>query len=498
VNAEIKHSWYSDNTRTFLAAPKKLFIGGKWVDALSKETFDVHDPATGLLIATAAAAGEADVDLAVAAARSAFDEGRWVNLPPSVRRKLMLALADAIESDVEVISQLETLDNGMPLSLSAWVASVAPADFLRYNAGWIDKIHGHTVDVAAPNHHAYTLKEPIGVVGAITPWNAPMMVAVNKIAPALAAGCCIVLKPAELTPLTALYLGTLIERLGFPAGVVNIVTGLGQVAGKALAEHPGVDKVTFTGSTAVGKSIVKAASGNLKRVSLELGGKSPVFIFADSDLDKACEAAARGIFTLSGQVCVAGSRLYVQRNVFDRVLASLSDHAQQLQVGPGHDPRTQMGPLVSRGQFDRVLNYIEGGLQDGAEVVTGGRQIGDSGFFMEPTVLAQTSRNMKVVQEEIFGPVICAMPIDEDGLDHIARLGNDSQYGLSAYVWTNNLSTALQLARKLRTGTVRINGGSTLDNALPVGGYKQSGWGKEGGLEGVEDYLQTKSVTIQL
>lgn len=483
----------------FLAGgSKQLYIDGQWTEACSGESFAVHDPATGRQIATVASGDAADIDAAVAAARRAFDNGSWSELTPALRRKMLNALADEIESHVDEISQLETLDNGMPLSVSGWLASTAPAECLRYNAGWIDKIHGDTPVVSSPNHHAYTLKEPIGVVGAITPWNAPMLVAVGKLAPALAAGCTVVLKPAELTPLSALYLAQLAHKVGFPPGVINVVTGFGHTAGKALSEHPDVDKIAFTGSTAVGKQIVHAATGNLKRVSLELGGKSPVFIFADADVEQAAAGAAAGIFALAGQVCVAGSRLYVEKSIFERVLEAISAHARALRVGPGKDSQTQMGPLVSDRQLSRVMSYIETARSDGAEVVTGGGRLGTAGFFLQPTVLAQTNRTMRVVQEEIFGPVICAMPFDADELAEIARVGNDTTYGLSAYIWTQKLSTAHKLAKKLRAGTVRINGGTSLDNAIPFGGYKQSGWGRENGREGVETFLETKAVTIQL
>jgi phenylacetaldehyde dehydrogenase len=488
----------SPSAQSFLARPKRLYIDGKWVDARSGDTFAVYDPATGRQIAKVAAGDAADIDVAVRAARRAFDEGAWSDLSPASRRKLMFALAAEIEANVDEISRLETLDNGMPLSVAGWLAGTASPECLRYNAGWIDKIHGDTPVASLPDHHAYTLKEPIGVVGAITPWNAPMLVAVGKLAPALAAGCTVVLKPAELTPLSALYLAELAQKVGFPPGVINVVTGFGHTAGKALSEHPEVDKIAFTGSTVVGKQIVRAAAGNLKRVSLELGGKSPVFIFEDADLTRAAAGAAAGIFTLAGQVCVAGSRLYVHKKIFDRVVQDIAGHARALRVGPGNNAQTQMGPLVSQQQLARVMGYIESGRSEGAEVVTGGAQLGTEGFFLQPTVLAQTNRNMRVVQEEIFGPVICAMPFDSDDVDDIARMGNDTSYGLSAYIWTGGISTAHKLAKRLRTGTIRINGGSALEHAIPFGGYKQSGWGRENGREGVETFLETKAVTIQL
>jgi phenylacetaldehyde dehydrogenase len=352
--------------------------------------------------------------------------------------------------------------------------------------------------VSAPDHHVYTLREPVGVVGAITPWNVPFAMEVQKIAPAIAAGCTVVLKPAELTPLTAVRLGQLIQEVGFPPGVVNIVTGFGDPAGKALVAHPDVDKISFTGSTLVGKSILAAAAGNLKRVSLELGGKSPVIVFPDADLERATAAAAEGIFRNAGQICVAGSRLYVHKDVFDRVVDGVVDRASKLKVGVGLAPETQMGPLISQKQLDRVSSYISSGSEEGAHVVVGGKRIEGQGYFMQPTVLAQTNRAMRVVREEIFGPVVCAMPIDDADLDRIARIANDTDYGLSSNIWTRDISVAHKLARRIKAGTVRINGGVGLDSALPFGGYKQSGWGRENGREGIEAYTETKTVSVAL
>jgi len=384
--------------------------------------------------------------------------------------------------------------------VARFVAVNGVAECLRYFAGWAGKINGETPTISAPNHHVYTLREPVGVVGAIVPWNFPLAMAVSKIAPALAVGCTVVLKPAELTPLTAIRLGQLIQQVGFPPGVVNIVTGFGDPAGKALVEHPDVDKISFTGSTAVGKSIVAGAAGNLKRVALELGGKSPVIVFPDADLDRAIEGAANGIFRNAGQVCVAGSRLYVHKKVFDRVVAGVVERARKLKVGSGMEPGTEMGPLVSQKQLDRVSGYVESGREQGAEVVVGGKRMEGlgGGYFMQPTVLAQTNRDMRVVREEIFGPVVCAMPIDDDDLDRIARVANETDYGLSSNIWTRDISVAHKLAKKIKAGMVRINGGQGLDYALPFGGYKQSGWGRENGREGVEAYTEVKSVSVAL
>ena len=483
---------------SFLAKSHGLYIDGKFVPALSGETFDVINPATGEVFAKAPAGGAADIDLAVKAARRAFDSGTWATMNPSGRRNLMWKLSEAIEKNAEEIATLESLDNGMPISMARFMAAGA-TECLRYNAGWAGKVTGDTPTIASPNHHVYTLREPVGVVGAITPWNVPLAMEVAKISAAIAAGCTVVLKPAELTPLTAMRLAELIAEVGFPPGVINIVTGFGDPAGKALAVHPEVDKISFTGSTAVGKSIVAAAAGsNLKRVALELGGKSPVIIFPDADLERAIAGAADGIFRNAGQVCVAGSRLYVHKKIFDQVVSGVVDRAKALKVGSGMQPDTQMGPLISQKQLDRVSGYVDSGTQQGAEVAVGGKPMGGKGYFMQPTVLAETNRDMRVVREEIFGPVVCAMPIDDEDLDQVVRVANDTEYGLSSSIWTRDISLAHKLARRIRAGTVRVNGGMGLDYAMPFGGYKQSGWGRENGREGVEAYTEVKSVSVAL
>ena len=484
--------------KDFCETTHKLFIGGEWVPAQSGETFEVLNPATGSAFARVALGGAADIDLAVKAARKAFDSGAWTNLPHSARQHMLLRLADAIEAENEDLAMLESLDNGMPVRDARFAVGMVPVETIRYNAGWIGKINGETPTLSAPNHHAYTLKEPIGVVGAITPWNGPLVMAVAKISAALAAGCTVVLKPAELTPLTAIRLGQLIQQVGFPPGVVNIVTGYGTSAGKALAEHPDVDKISFTGSTSTGKAIVQMATGNLKRVSLELGGKSPVFVFPDADIEKAIECTASGIIFNAGQICVAGTRLYAHKKIFDKMVDGIARYAQKIKVGAGQEADTQMGPLISQKQLDRVTGYIQSGAEDGAEIVTGGKRIGNQGYFMEPTVLANTKQNMTAVREEIFGPVLCAMPVGDDDLDRLAAIGNDTPYGLSSYIWTQNISVAHKLARKIRAGTVRVNGALGMDVVLPFGGYKQSGWGRENGRDGVETFLETKAVAIQL
>ncbi len=482
----------------FFAETHKLFIDGEWVDAETGETIDVINPATGQVIAKVQAAGPGDVDKAVKAARKAFESGPWPAMNGTERAKLLWKLADALEANAEEIGLVESLDNGMPLMMARMGAVGGSANNLRYNAGWAGKVLGETIEGHNLSRHVYTLKQPIGVVGAITPWNFPLPMEVAKISPALAAGCTVVLKPAELTPLTAIKLAQLIQEVGFPPGVVNIITGYGDPAGKAIVEHPDVDKISFTGSTATGKWIVQAAAGTLKRVSLELGGKSPVLIFPDADLEKAIPGAAMGVFGNAGQVCVAGSRLYVHKDVFDKVVDGVTAMAKTLKVGSGQDPATQMGPLISQKQLDRVSGYIASGRSEGAEVVVGGERSGNQGYFMQPTVLAETNRSMKVVREEIFGPVVCAMPITDDDIDQIARTANDTTYGLAAYIWTRDMSVAHKLAKKLQAGTVSINGSAGIDPAVPFGGFKQSGWGRENGYEGAEHFYETKTVSVAL
>ncbi|HXA92055.1 MAG TPA: aldehyde dehydrogenase family protein [Steroidobacteraceae bacterium] len=497
MNAVVKPDLQAQ-TAGFIAKTHRLFINNEWVEPESGKTIDVINPATGKVFAQVAAAGASDVDRAVRAARAAFESGPWPIMPPVERSKLLWKLADAIEAAADEIGYILSLDNGMPMMMAKFAGALGTARGLRYLAGWCGKIDGAVPTVSEPNKMAYTLREPVGVIGAITPWNFPFAMEADKIGQAMAAGCTIVLKPAELTPLGAMLLGRLVQEAGIPPGVVNIVTGYGDPAGKALVEHPDVDKVTFTGSTATGKWIVQAAAATLKRVTLELGGKSPTFIFPDADLEKAIPGAAMAVFANAGQICVAGSRLYVHRKVFDRVVAGVTGLAKALKVGPGLSPDTQMGPLVSQGQLDRVSGYIQSGRTEGAQVVVGGERQGSEGYFLQPTVLAQTDRSMRVMREEIFGPVICAMPMDDDDLDRIAKVANDTTYGLSAYIWTRDVGIAHKLARKIKAGTVQINGGVGLDPAVPFGGYKQSGWGRERGRDGVESMLETKAVGLSL
>jgi phenylacetaldehyde dehydrogenase len=484
----------------FTATPRKLFINGQWVDAASGKSFQTPNPATGQTLASVAEGDSEDIDRAVRAARKAFDDGPWGRLTPSERGRIIWRIGDLILSHAQELAQLESLDNGKPYAVALGADVPLAADMFHYMAGWATKIEGNSINISVPylpgaNFHSYTLREPVGVVGQIIPWNFPLLMAAWKLAPALTTGNTAVLKPAEQTPLTALLLAQLIAEAGVPEGVVNVVTGFGETAGAALAAHPLVDKVAFTGSTEVGKLIVHAAAGNLKKVSLELGGKSPNIVFNDAS-PAAVEGAANAIFFNHGQCCVAGSRLYVQEGRFDEVVEGVAQIAKSIKLGPGLEPDTQMGPLVSDEQLSRVTGYLESGRADGATAVTGGARWGDSGYFVEPTVLTHTRPDMKVVREEIFGPVVVAAPFQS--IDDIAAVANDSDYGLGAGIWTQDISKAHALAKKLRAGTVWINCYNVFDASLPFGGYKQSGWGREMGHEVLEAYTEVKAVTAQL
>src|SRR6202795_177098 len=440
------------NVTTFLGAPRKMLIGGRWLEAASGKTFPTYNPATGEVLAQVAEGNSADVDRAVTAARKAFESGPWRTLTASERGRLIWKVADLVESHLEEFAQLESLDNGKPVGV-ARVADVPLAvDLFRYMAGGTTKIEGNTIPISVPytpgaRYLAYTLREPVGVVGQIIPWNFPLLMAAWKLAPALASGCTVVLKPAEQTPLSALRLGELITEAGFPDGVVNIVPGYGETAGAALAAHDLVDKIAFTGSTEVGKLIVRAATGNLKKVSLELGGKSPNVVFQDADLDTAIAGSASAIFFNHGQCCCAGSRLFVERPVFDQVVEGVAAKAQKIKVGFGLEPDTSMGPLVSEEQLQRVCNYLEIGMAEGAKAVSGGKRIGDKGYFVEPTVLVNTKKNTRGGREKIFGPVVTAIPFDNP--EELTARANDSMYGLAAGVWTKDISKAHSLASAL-------------------------------------------------
>ncbi|HYF52535.1 MAG TPA: aldehyde dehydrogenase family protein [Planctomycetota bacterium] len=488
------------DVQKFLSATHKLLIDGKWLAAASGKTFTSVNPATGDVLANVAEGDAADVESAVKAARAAFEKGPWRSMTPSERGRMIWKLADLLEKHTEEFAQLESLDNGKPVAVARAADVPLAVDLFRYMAGWATKIEGSTIPISVPytpntQYFAYSLREPVGVVAQIIPWNFPLLMAAWKLGPALATGCTVVLKPAEQTPLSALRLGQLIQEAGFPNGVVNIVTGFG-AAGAALASHPDVDKVAFTGSTEVGKLIVQSAAGNLKKVSLELGGKSPNIVFADSDLETAIPGAASAIFFNHGQCCCAGSRLLVEKRVFDKVVEGVAERAKKIKVGAGMDTTTEMGPLVSEEQLNRVCGFLASGKEEGAKAVVGGGKKSGKGYFVEPTVLVNTTPKMKVYREEIFGPVVTAMPFEDPS--EIAAMANENVYGLAAAVWTKDVSKAHALAAQIRAGTVWVNCYNIFDAALPFGGYKQSGWGREMGKDVLELYTQTKAVCVRI
>jgi acyl-CoA reductase-like NAD-dependent aldehyde dehydrogenase len=483
--------------REFLSRPQQLLIGAERVDAADGARFATLDPSSGREIATVAQAGAEDVERAVRAAREALESGPWASMPASGREQLMHALAQAIEDHDQELAELESLDNGKPVGLAKFVDARGSAAHLRYFAGWPTKIEGGVLPVTAPNMLCYTRREPVGVCGQIVPWNFPMLMAAWKLGPALAAGCTTVLKPAEQTPLTALRIGELALEVGFPPGVINVLTGDGST-GAALVEHPGVDKIAFTGSTAVGREIGAKAGRALKRVTLELGGKSPNVILPDADIEAAIKGSFQGIYFNSGQACNAGSRLFVPAESFEEVMGALAEAANAAKLGPGLDPETQLGPLVSAEQRDRVMGYIDSGKQEGAELLAGGEAtLGDSGgYFVAPTLFSTTSDELKIAREEIFGPVLVASPYDS--LEEVAARANEGEYGLAAGVWTRDVSNAHKLAAMLRAGTVYVNTWGNSEPPAPFGGFKASGIGREHGHDGLDAYLETKTVWTAL
>jgi phenylacetaldehyde dehydrogenase len=490
----------SDRTAAFLSRDRfQLLIDGNWQPAQGGRTFATVNPATEEVLAQVAAASEADVDRAVRAARCALDQGPWGRMRPVERQRLMLKLADLIEDHAQALAEVESLDNGKSVAMARAVDLALVVDTFRYFAGWATKIEGSTTEHSIPfalrsEVVTYTRMEPVGVVAAIVPWNFPLLVAAWKLGPALAAGCTVVLKPAEQTPLTVLYLGQLLLEAGFPPGVVNILTGDGPNAGAPMVRHPLVNKISFTGSTEVGKLIGHASVDNMTRCTLELGGKSPVIVLDDCDPAVAAAGATNAIFFNQGQVCCAGSRLYVQKKLFDRVVADVARIADGMTIGHGLDPDAQINPLVSLEQMQRVCSYIDIGRSQGAEVVAGGGRAGDKGYFVKPTVLANVGQDARVVREEIFGPVLVAMPYDD--LEQVAAWANDSPYGLGASLWSNNLSRVHRLIPKIHAGTVWVNCHSMLDPSMPFGGVKQSGIGRDMGRAALDAYLETKSVFI--
>ncbi|MFE4811530.1 aldehyde dehydrogenase family protein [Peribacillus simplex] len=479
----------------FLKGTKKLLINGELVEAASGKTFETLDPSNGKVLAVVSEAGPEDVDKAVKAARKAFDNGPWKKMSASERSRLIYKLADLMEEHKEALAQLDTLDNGKPIGETTNADVPLAIDHFRYYAGWTTKIVGQTIPVAG-NYFNYTRHEAVGVVGQIIPWNFPLLMAAWKLGAALATGCTIVLKPAEQTPLSALYLGQLALEAGFPPGVLNVIPGFGETAGSPLVDHPDVDKIAFTGSTSVGKMIMRQASGTVKKISLELGGKSPNIILPDADMSKAIPGALMGIMFNQGQVCCAGSRLYIQKKSYDNVVADLVSHAKNIKQGAGLDPSTQIGPLVSSEQLERVGSYIEKGKSEGAEVVTGGKYGQGEGYFVAPTIFAGVEDEMTIAKEEIFGPVVAAMPFDD--LDDVINRANNSEYGLAAGLWTQDVKKAHYVANELKAGTVWVNCYNAFDAASPFGGYKQSGIGREMGSYALENYTEVKSVWINL
>lgn len=479
----------------FLKGTKKLFINGQWVESVNGRTFETFNPATGEALAVVHEATEQDIDRAVRAARTAFEQGPWSKMSASERSRLIYLLADKMEEHKEELAQLDTLDSGKPIRESRAADVPLAIDHFRYFAGWATKIMGQTIPVSG-NFFNYTRHEPVGVVGQIIPWNFPLLMATWKLGAALATGCTVVLKPAEQTPLSALYLAQLAQEVGFPDGVINIVPGFGDSAGAPLVNHPQVDKIAFTGSTQVGKSIMKQASETLKRVTLELGGKSPNIILPDADLTKAVPGALFGIMFNQGQVCCAGSRLYIQKKHYDNFLADMVSHAEKIQQGHGINPDTEMGPLVSNEQQNRVISYIQKGVEEGAELLTGGKVPFDQGYFVQPTIFANVNDSMTIAREEIFGPVVSALPFTD--LDNLIERANNTDYGLAAGVWTENLKSAHYLAQRLKAGTVWVNCYNALDAASPFGGYKQSGLGREMGSYALNAYTEVKSVWIDM
>jgi len=485
----------------FIGSRHAMLVDGKSMLSETGADLPVFDPSSGKEVARVPDAGAADVHRAVTAARKAFDSGPWPKLKPAKRERMLLKLADLLESNADEFAEIESVNSGRTLINTRLFDVDLSVDYLRYMAGWATKIHGKTVDLTVPyapqmDFFAYTKREPIGVVAGITPWNVPLGQAIWKIAPALATGCTIVLKPAEQTPLTALRFAQLVSEAGLPDGVVNVVTGYGHTAGAALVDHPGVDKISFTGSTEVGKQIAVKAAAQFKKYTLELGGKSPVIVMDDANLELAIPGAAWAIFGNHGQNCCAGSRLYVHSSIYDRVIEGVANIAAAIKLGPSLDPATEMGPLVSSEQQERVLGYVQSGIDQGASVVVGGKALDHTGFYVEPTVLANIHHDMKVVQEEIFGPVLVAAPFDN--IEEVLVRANNTRYGLGASLWTENIGKMHRLVPQLKAGTVWVNTHNVLDLAMPFGGMKESGMGSELSEEAIYQHTQIKSVIVNI
>jgi aldehyde dehydrogenase (NAD+) len=470
-------------------------IDGQWVNSASGKTFPTLNPATEEVIAHVQEGDAADIDRAAKAARKAFDSGPWSKMDARDRGRLLYKLADLIEANLEELAQLEVLDNGKPISEARHADLPLVVDCLRYYAGWADKIHGETIPVRG-NYFCYSRREPVGVAGQIIPWNFPLLMVAWKWGPALAAGCTVVMKPAEQTPLSCLRLGELAMEAGFPAGVINIVPGMGETAGAAVVDHPLIDKVAFTGSTEVGRIIMRNAANTMKRITLELGGKSPNIVFADADLDAAVDGAMLGLYLNQGQACCAGSRLFVEEKVHDAMVERLADLASKRKLGDPFDPATEQGPQVDQTQFDRIMGYIESGKDEGARCLTGGERFGDKGYFIRPTVFTDVKDEMKIAREEIFGPVMQVLRFKD--VDEVLHRANTTDYGLAAAVWTKDIQKAHSMAAKLRAGTVWVNCYDVFDAAAPFGGFKASGLGRELGEKALDNYTEWKTVTVAL
>ncbi|WP_427965260.1 aldehyde dehydrogenase family protein [Altererythrobacter sp.] len=487
-----------DATRAFLERPQHMFIGGEWIAAGKRDAHEVHEFSTGGVITHIPAGTVEDVDAAVKAARHQFENGEWSRLKPLEREILINRLADLMEANIDELAEIESIDVGKPRELAREIDVQGAIDTLRYFAGWATKITGRTAEPAAlpGSHLALVLKEPVGVVGSIAPWNFPLQTMIWKLGATLATGCTTVIKPAELTSLSTLRFAELVQQAGIPDGVINVVTGTGSTVGQAIASHPGIDKVTFTGSTAVGKLVGTSAIQNMAHLTLELGGKSPVLVFEDVDIKQAAAAVAEGIFFNAGQVCDAGSRAYIHRSIYREFLAELADYAKGLKIGPGLAPESFICPMVGKKQFETVTSYIRKGIEEGAELICGGLPNQGESAFVEPTVFADCSNSMAVMREEIFGPVLATASFETE--EEAIALANDSEYGLASAIYTRDIDRVFRVAPKLKAGSVKVNRDGQVDPALPFGGYKQSGVGKDLGPEQLDHFLETKTVWISL